>query len=188
MSRMFRAFPLTPPPHASTGDNRLFLNLEWQMSDQTVLMSPTVFNFFKPGFAQPGPIATAGLVSPEFQIYNDTTAMWGVNRNFGMINWGVNVNEPSGTNDYSPLDPNYAEPLRILTTTGTTHAEGQAALVEYFNQRMMGGNMSDFLRQKILAAYAALPSYFTYTTSYEVERIQMGLYLVMFSPEFNVQR
>jgi uncharacterized protein (DUF1800 family) len=40
---------------------------------QFPLSAPSVFNFFKPNFAQPGEIRSAGLVSPEFQIATDTT-------------------------------------------------------------------------------------------------------------------
>ena len=187
MTRMFRAFSPTPPPHAATGDNRLFLNFVWDMQEQSPLMSPTVFNFFKPGFTQPGAIAAAGLVSPEFQIFNDTTAMWGVNRNFSMINWGIWVGEPSGGNDSSVLNLDLTEPLGILMAAGRTHAAAQAALVDYFNQRLLGGGMSAFLRQKILDTYASLPTWFNYSAANERQRVQMGLYLVLFSPEFNVQ-
>jgi hypothetical protein len=157
------------------------------MQEQSPLMSPTVFNFFKPGFAEPGTIAAAGLVSPEFQIFNDTTAMWGVNRNFAMINWGIWVGEPSGGNDSSEMNLDLTEPLGILTATGRTHADAQAALVDYFSQRLLGGGMSAFLRQKILDTYASLPKWFDYSAASELERVQMGLYLVLFSPEFNVQ-
>src|SRR4029453_6718575 len=43
------------------------------------LGAPTVFNFFEPGFARPGEIAQAGLVSPEFQIATETTVIGNAN-------------------------------------------------------------------------------------------------------------
>ena len=46
---------------------------------QVPLRSPTVFNFFEPGYALPGEIAEAGLVSPEFQIATETTVVGGAN-------------------------------------------------------------------------------------------------------------
>ena len=39
---------------------------------QAALRSPSVFNFFYPDFVPPGPVATAGLVAPEFQITTHT--------------------------------------------------------------------------------------------------------------------
>ena len=46
---------------------------------QTPLRAPTVFNFFEPGYALPGEIAQAGLVSPEFQIATETTVVGAAN-------------------------------------------------------------------------------------------------------------
>lgn len=41
--------------------------------EQTPLYSRTVFNFFSPSFAAPGLITQANLVSPEFQLLNQTS-------------------------------------------------------------------------------------------------------------------
>ena len=40
---------------------------------QTILRSPTVFNFFDPHYAEPGAISNAGIVSPELDIVYSTT-------------------------------------------------------------------------------------------------------------------
>ncbi|MEO6995480.1 MAG: DUF1800 family protein [Lacunisphaera sp.] len=185
MTRLLRAFPLTPRPYAGSGDNRMFLNFVYSMDEQSPLYAPTVFNFFKPGFSEPGLISDAGLVSPEFQIFDDVTAMLETNRNYSFINSGISVGEPVGTGTTMKLD--LSEPLAILTAPGRTHPDAQAALVDYFNQRLMGGTMSAFLRQKILDMYTSLGTSYTYTAANELRRVQIGLYLVMFSPEFNVQ-
>ena len=190
MSRILRAFPPTTRINGATGDNRLFLNLlnyPYYMDEQSPLFSPTVFNFFKPGFSKPGTITAAGLVSPEFQIYDDVTAMQETNRNYSLIFSNISVTEPVPTGMNIKLD--LSEPLAILTSN-TNHAAAQAALVDYLNQRLLGGTMSAFLRQKILDTYtaaAAASTSFNYTAANELKRVQMGLYLVMFSPEFNVQ-
>ena len=85
------------------------------------------------------------------------------------------------------MNPDLREPLAILTAPGSTHAAAQAALVDYFNQRILGGAMSPFLHKRLLDTYASLPKWFDYSTASELERVQLGLYLVLFSPEFNVQ-
>jgi uncharacterized protein (DUF1800 family) len=46
---------------------------------QTILRSPTVFNFFDPKYAEPGPVSTAGIVSPELEIIYSTTVTNGQN-------------------------------------------------------------------------------------------------------------
>ena len=60
--------------------------------------------------------------------------------------------------------------------------------MEYYNQRLLGGLMRPFLRQKILDTYTSLPSSYSYSASNQLRRVQLGLYLVMFSPEFKIQR
>ncbi len=42
---------------------------------QTPMSPPTVFNFYQPGYVQPGAIAQNGLTAPEFQITTETTSM-----------------------------------------------------------------------------------------------------------------
>ena len=193
MTRIFRAFQPTPKIYGASGDNRLFLDLlesyPYYMDEEAPLYAPTVFNFFKPGFAQPGAITAAGLVSPEFQIFDSVTAMQEANRNYSLIYSNISVTEPVPTGMNIKLD--LSEPLAILTSpTYTTHPAAQAALVDYFNRRLLGGLMSPFLRQEILNAYtaaAAASSSFNYTAANELKRVQLGLDLVMFSPEFNVQ-
>jgi uncharacterized protein (DUF1800 family) len=60
-------------------------DLEWVRSadwglGQAPLHSPTVFNFFRPGYVPPNSaVATAGLVAPELQLTNETTVIGYVN-------------------------------------------------------------------------------------------------------------
>jgi hypothetical protein len=186
-TRLLRAFPPVVPPHASVGDNRLFLNYLWDIQEQAPLMSPSVFNFFRPNYSQPGKIASAALASPEFQLFSDTTAVKSANRDYSHINWGIWISEPSGGSDHSEMDLDLSEPLAVLTAPGRTHTQAQVALAEYFNQRLLAGGMSAFLRQKILDTYTSLPKWLDYSAVSELERVQLGLYLVTFSPEFNIQ-
>lgn len=61
----------------------------WQIGDtssastrlgQSPLRSPSVFNFFRPGYVPPNSaIASAALVAPEFQITNESTVVGAVN-------------------------------------------------------------------------------------------------------------
>ena len=43
---------------------------------QMPLMAQTVFNFFSPTYAPVGPLAAAGLVSPEMELVDSANAMW----------------------------------------------------------------------------------------------------------------
>ena len=68
MTALYRAFG------ASAQDGRFaILNAQVALGE-AALRSPTVFNFFDPGYVQPGTLASAGLFAPEFQITTATTA------------------------------------------------------------------------------------------------------------------
>ncbi|HEX4961677.1 MAG TPA: DUF1800 family protein [Thermoanaerobaculia bacterium] len=60
-----------------TGRWRVLTQLDrpGQSTSETPLHATSVFNFFEPGYALPGEIAQAGLVSPEFQIATETTVV-----------------------------------------------------------------------------------------------------------------
>lgn len=60
---------------------------EWFFG-QAALRSPSVFNFFKPDFAQPGAIENLGLVSPEFEISTETQIVTLANFYFETLIWG----------------------------------------------------------------------------------------------------
>lgn len=55
-----------------------------------------MFNFFDPAYAQPGPIAGAGLVSPELQIINETSVFGSSNFLHPVIFEGISVREALG--------------------------------------------------------------------------------------------
>ena len=40
---------------------------------QTAMRSPSVFNFFRPGYVPPGTSLSAGAVAPEFQLVNESS-------------------------------------------------------------------------------------------------------------------
>ena len=46
------------------------------MLGQSPLRSPSVFNFFRPGYVPPNTaIATAGKQAPEFQLHNESSTV-----------------------------------------------------------------------------------------------------------------
>ena len=62
---------------------------------QSALRSPSVFNFFRPGYVPPNTeIATAGKQAPEFQLLNETTTAGYIN----FLQWATR----GGYNDVKP--------------------------------------------------------------------------------------
>lgn len=93
-------------------------NRYWLLGDdiqeqiqQHPLSSPTVFNFYKPDFTPHGPLETAGLVSPEFELHTSATAIGYVNM---MYNWffedsfplvSTEISRQDGINNAPEMDP-----------------------------------------------------------------------------------
>ncbi|HMP71997.1 MAG TPA: DUF1800 family protein [Kiritimatiellia bacterium] len=188
ISRMIRAF-LPAPPFADQNDPRLFLNYQWSLPEQAPLYSPSVFNFFQPVYRHPGPITRAGLLSPEFQIFHETTAIRQANIHYSSLNWGIWTPEPlGGTNGNAVLRLDFNPQLAILQHSEFTPAQAQHALLDHLDQLLLLGSMTPTLRAELQTAFDSLPSWFGYTTDRQLQRIQLAAYLILNSPEFFVQR
>jgi len=130
---------------------------------QTALHAPTVFNFFEPGFVYPGTLAENGLVSPEFQITSETTAIALSN----LLETGTRTTFKGGD-------------IRLDLTTEINLTIPN--LVDRLNNILMAGQMSAGMK-------TTLTNYLTNTAGLTgTTRAQHALHLVATSPEFSVQK
>ncbi len=187
LTRMFRAIPGNLPREES-GDPFYYFNFQYSLPEQAPLLSPSVFNFFQPGYSNPGRIAREGLLSPEFQIFGETNALRQANQVFGAVNWGIYTGERDSNGDGLRFTFDFTALVEILNTPGLTPVEAQGLLLDHLNTLLLSGTMSADLRAEILAAYADLPSWFDTSSSRQTSRVQMALYLILNSPESFVQR
>lgn len=185
MTRMYRAFPLQAP---IAGDPRFFLNLQYNLPEQAPLLAPSVFNFFQPGYSNPGEIARLGLLSPEFQIFAETTAIRQANHHFDALSWGTWSSEPSNGQTYSILQMDLSKGVQLLDTPGLTAAEARESLISWLNDMLLFGRMSDGLKNDIRSAFAALPAWYDTSPERQRGRVQTAAWLVLNSPEFFNQR
>ena len=104
-----RAFGATSPSGAwPIGDTSSTANRIGQSPGR----SPSVFNFFRPGYTPPNTaIATADLVAPEFQITNEPSVIAYVNYMAALIS--------TGTGDFQA---NYAD---MVALAGEQHGAGR---------------------------------------------------------------
>lgn len=188
VTRLYRAFPLTAPLQRF-GDPRYFLNLATDIPEQRPLMAPSVFNFFQPDFSRPGLISQMGLHSPEFQILTELTATTQANTLYNAIHFGIWAykTDPE-SNETIYVKPDFSDLVAILNSEGANYKKAQGKLLDYLNDILLFGNMSDLLRSEIQAAFDALPSWFQYEDSRQLLRAQMAVYLIVTSSEFFVQR
>jgi uncharacterized protein (DUF1800 family) len=160
VSHLLRAF------NAGSPSGRFELSLLRRDIAQAPFRSPTVFNFFLPSYAPPGPIATAGLVSPEFQITSETTAIQYANTVRQLIYEG-----------YGPSD----DPVTLDLSVERQLASAPGALLDRLDLVLMQGRLSRELRRIVLDAVTALPA------TDPLERARLAVYLLATSPEFVVQ-
>jgi uncharacterized protein (DUF1800 family) len=134
---------------------------------QTPLASPTVFNFFEPGFALPGEVAEAGLVSPEFQIATETTVVGAANLATSALKSG-RANGPMSF---------------VLSPFEAPQVTSDAALLDKVDLLLFGGAMSDGTRSILATALADAD----FPTTPD-QRVLTLLWLASIAPESVVQK
>jgi len=185
MSHLLRAMKLSAP---LPPDTRLFIDLQYGLTQQAALKSPSVFNFFQPGYIQPGPIAAAGLFAPEFQITSETTVINQINNQHAAIFWGIWTREKNaqGANAYAYL--NFDDEVAVLNRAVFTATENRQAMLDLLNVKLLNGRMSAALRQEIMDVYAALPAWYDTTGTRQRERAQLAVFLIFASPGYVIQK
>lgn len=125
--------------------------------------SASVFNFFRPGYTPPNtPIATAGLLAPEFQITNELSVIAFINFMQPIIQNGIN-----------DVRANYAEISAL--------ANDSAALVDEVNLVLAAGQLS---ATTVAAIRAAVDSIATTATNATLNRVYTAILLTLASPEY----
>ena len=113
----------------------------WGLGQMT-LRSPTVFNWFAPGYVPPGTtIEQAGMTGPEFQMTNVSSVV-------GYLNYMQTAVSSDSTNGFD-IFSSYAAEMNIAGNPG--------ALVDRVNLLLMSGQMDSTLYSQILSAVSAVP-------------------------------
>jgi hypothetical protein len=151
---------------------------------QTPLRSPTVFNFFYPGFEFPGALASAGLTTPEFQLTADTTVALEMNfLEAGLLNNGNNTN---GLTSFS--DGNGAIVLDVGPWMGTnfTADANVSSLVGALNTVLLAGELS-YAAQTNIVNYVT-NNFPTSSATWQRDRVRAVVHLIVDSPDYTIQR
>ncbi|MFZ9745958.1 MAG: DUF1800 family protein [Opitutaceae bacterium] len=143
---------------------------------QAALRSPTVFNFYHADYVQPGPLAAAGLVVPEFEITDDNFAINVPN----FLRTFVNATLPTTNGVPTPAAP-YT--LTLDLNHELTLVSDPAALVAHFNLLFAAGSVPADAQSRIRAALSALPASAT-----ALDRVRTALLLTLTSPAAAIQK
>ncbi len=154
---------------------------------QSPLRSPSVFNFFRPGYVPPSTALSATLTpAPEFQLVNESSVGGYLNGMQNLIRNGIYVNAPdlpqSGSNATNGYDitATYTAELALVLDS--------AALVKRLNLLLCAGQMSAANQSLIVTALNATALTATSTDSAKLNRVAAAVLLVMASSEYLIQK
>lgn len=134
---------------------------------QSPLRSPSVFNFFRPGYAPPNSaVGSAGLVAPEFQLTNESTTVAYIN--YMQVAVSKGIGDVKG--DYTALLP---------------LADNAASLLDELNLVLAAGQLGSATLALLRSALDSMPSG---TDAARATRVHAALVLVLAAPEFIIQR
>ena len=137
---------------------------------QSALRSPSVFNFFRPGYVPPNTaIASAKKQAPEFQLVNETTAAGYINFMQGMTR-----------NGYIDVRPTYAALLPI--------AHDVPAVLGWLNLRLTANQLSTETLTLVQAVMTAFNLTATSADSAKLDMLATACFLILCSPEYLVQK
>jgi uncharacterized protein (DUF1800 family) len=175
MTNWMRAFGAT-----SVSGNYLLNSTSGNTSlGQSALASPSVFNFYRPGYVPPNTRAGAqNLTVPEFQIVDEVTVAGYANTMQTAIGTGIGTGSD----------------VRSAYTREVTIANDANALADRMNRMLLYGQMSSTLRARIVesvnsvAVPAATGSNQAAIDTALLNRARLAVYMTMVSPEYLVQR
>lgn len=138
---------------------------------QSPLNSPSVFNFYRPDFSQPGDISSSGLVSPEFEILDETSIITITSRLLANSVWSHNFkNEPNDKR----ITIDIRREMNLEPDT--------EKFLDHLDLLLLGGRMSFELREEI----RSLMDVRAYGGS-ESQRVVEAIFLTVSSPEAAIQ-
>jgi uncharacterized protein (DUF1800 family) len=141
-----------------------------QALGQSALRSPSVFNFFRPGYVPPNTaIATASKQAPEFQLLNETTTAGYIN----FLQWVTR-------GGYNDVKPTYTELLPI--------AHDVSQVVAWYNLRLAANQVSTDSLNIISAVLNAFGITAASSNEQKLNMLATGAFLFLISPEYLVQK
>ena len=145
---------------------------------QSALASPSVFNFYRPGYIPPNTrLGTAGLTAPEFQIVDEVTVAGYANTMQTAIGTGIGTSTD----------------VRSAYTAEVAIATDAAALVNRMDRMLLYGQMSSGLRTALTDSInsIAIPAAGSAQAQIDaalLNRARLAVYMTMVSPEYLIQR
>ena len=172
---------------SAAGSWKIFeLNNAASQLGQSPLRSPSVFNFFRPGYVPPGTaLSASGATAPEFQLVNESTVGGYLNFMQGVIERGINCPEPgvpqaAWTNYAYDVQANYTRELALVADA--------TALVNHVCLVLAADQISSASRATMVSALNATPVTTASSDTVKRRRIWAAILMVMACPEYLIQK
>jgi len=154
---------------------------------QSPLRSPSVFNFFRPGYVPPSTaLATTKAVAPEFQIVNESTVGGYLNYLQGVVRNGLYVNAPDQPNAGSNASNGYD--ITAAYTGELALVSDATALVKRLSLLLCADQLAASTQTLIVNALNATPVTAASTDAVKRNRVAAAVLMVMASAEYLVQK
>ena len=142
---------------------------------QSPMRSPTVFNFYRPGYVPPNTaIATADLVAPELQIVNEVAVVGYSNFMRSIVQNGVGSSSPRD------VQPDYTAEMAL--------AHDANLLVDRVSLLLTAGSMSAGSRSLIVTAVNSIPYPGANQATARQNRARLAVLFALSSPDYLVQK
>ena len=136
--------------------------------------SPSVFNFYRPGYIAPlTESGDAGLTAPEFQIVNQGSAL-GFS-NFMTYFVILPAEDPVS---FPRFQPDFSAEIAL--------ADDPQALIYHLDIKLAGGHLSDATKSEIVDAVTTLEIDPSNIEADRLDRVQLGVIMMMSSGAFSV--
>ncbi len=209
--------PLTRSGQVALPSSKFDMGNTNALTVQSPLDSPTVFNFFSPGYEYPGAMAAANVTTPEFQLTTDSNIMTLTNTVNSTILSSNNLNGLSNFKsgalnlDLSAyMTAPYVSVSTTTTTSGTkvtavtTTTVDTTTLVNKFGDLLTGGMLTQNTKNAILTFVNSTtnfpptqtatgtttvpPAAPSLPTTSARDRVRAIVQLILSSPEYAVQQ
>jgi uncharacterized protein (DUF1800 family) len=156
---------------------------------ESPLRSPTVFNFYYPGYEFPGVLASAGLTTPEFQLTTDS----GVAAQMNFVEGGIlnNTGNTNGLSSFTGGNGSIVLNIAPWMTAGYTANAGIPTLVSNLNTLLAAGQLSVAAQTNIIGYVANtnnFPFSSTPTRTQMRDRVRAVIHLIASSPDYLIQK
>ncbi|MEM8921258.1 MAG: DUF1800 family protein, partial [Pseudomonadota bacterium] len=139
--------------------------------------SPSVFNFYRPGYVPPGTeVGALNMTAPEFQIMNEASTI-------GFANFMTDfvMDRSSRRNrDLDTFVPDYSDEIAL--------ANEPAALVDHLDALLTGGRMSAMVKDDIIAAVSEIAIREGNEDDDTLDRVHIAVLMAVNAPSFAIVR